>query len=158
MWCPFQNDIPPNNEGCVAYTADRTENTLTGSVANQFYWKNKGNIFQLEVEEIRDCEKPNLNDDHGCKYIHTIYNKVLSQFIHLDGAIRKFDLDAIINRQSVLLTKAAKNPNIPNYSEKMVIFLFSCGSELYLLFIHTTSLSLSILSYNNIHCFTIFLI
>jgi len=132
---PFQNDIPANKEGCVEYTADSKENILTGSVATQFYWKNKGNIFQLEVEEIRDCEKPNLNDDYGCKYIHTIYDKGLSQFIHLDGAIRKYDLDAIINRQSVPLDKSGKESeytklfradgNIPFQLWKRIISSFS---------------------------------
>lgn len=106
---PFQNDIPTNKEGCVEYTADRTENILTGSVATQFCWKNRDRIFQLEVEEIRDCEKPNLDDSYGCKYIHTIYDKDLSRFTHLDGAIRKYDLDAIIKRQSVPLDKSGKD-------------------------------------------------
>jgi len=106
---PFQNDIPNNKEGCVEYTADSTENVLTGSVATQFCWKNKDSIFQLEVEEIRDCEKPNLDDDYGCKYIHTIYDRYLSRFTHLDGAIRKYDFDAIIKRQSVPLDKSGKD-------------------------------------------------
>ena len=107
---PFNNEIPSNKDGCANYQLSLAEKIATGSVVTQFYWKHKdSNQFQLEIEEIRDSQRPNCGELYGCKYIHTLFDSNCNEFIHLDGAIREYNLDEIVKREYVALNKCPKS-------------------------------------------------
>lgn len=108
---PFNNDIPSNKEGCVEYTAVQTERILTDSVATQFYWHNKDEYIQFELEEIRDPDRPNTEQRYDCRYIHSLFKKDTHHFSHLDGAIRQYDIDSIHKRRYTPLDKSGKKSN-----------------------------------------------
>lgn len=95
----FTNDIPANKTGQTAYVLDDGARLATHSYETDFYWENKkGNSFQLEVEELQDLKYIYPSEDILCKYVHTLYDKENSEFVHIDGAIRKYNPDSYERR------------------------------------------------------------
>ena len=95
----FTNDIPANKTGQTAYVLNDGERLATHSYETDFYWENKkGNSFQLEVEELQVMDSDYASDDILCKYVHTLYDKESSMFVHIDGAIRKYNADTYKKR------------------------------------------------------------
>ena len=87
----FTDDIPANKEGQTSYLLDERDRLFTNSFRTDFYWENKkDNSFQLEIEELQDMDYANSSKNIICKYIHTQYNKEISEFNHIDGAIREY--------------------------------------------------------------------
>lgn len=95
----FTNDIPANKTGQTAYFLSDGARLATHSYETDFYWENKkGNSFQLEVEELQAIDRDYPSEDILCKYVHTLYDKESSEFVHIDGAIRKYNADSYQER------------------------------------------------------------
>lgn len=95
----FTNDIPANKTGQTAYFLSDGARLATHSYETDFYWENKkGNSFQLEVEELQAIDRDYPSEDILCKYVHTLYDKESSEFVHIDGAIRKYNTDSYQER------------------------------------------------------------
>lgn len=95
----FTNDIPANKTGQTAYVLNDKDRLATHSYETDFYWKDpKDNSFQLEVEELQVMDCANTSEDILCKYVHTQYDKVNSMFVHIDGAIRRYNVDSYLKR------------------------------------------------------------
>lgn len=95
----FTNDIPANKTGQTAYVLNDKDRLATNSYETDFYWENKkGNSFQLEVEELQAIDRDYPSEDILCKYVHTLYDKESSEFVHIDGAIRKYNADSYQER------------------------------------------------------------
>ena len=87
----FTNDIPANKTGQTAYTLNSVDKLFTHSYETDFYWENKkDNSFKLEIEELQDTRYMAASEGVFCKYIHSQYNTEISEFDHIDGAIREY--------------------------------------------------------------------
>ena len=95
----FTNDIPSNKSGQTAYVLNDADKFATHSYETDFYWENKkDNSFHLEVEELQVTDRANTSEDVLCKYVHTHYDRENSTFVHIDGAIRKYNADSYLKR------------------------------------------------------------
>lgn len=110
-WGPkFNNDISSIPNEVTRYESREDQKYFSGVSRTEFWWKTDKKEKNLEIEEIR--EQPSLGIDkssYGCRYIHSIYDSNLTEFIHFDGAIRLYSDKQIIQRCGVNINKADKN-------------------------------------------------
>jgi len=86
----FNADIPKNKHEVTKYASTQIEANVNKTLYTEYYWTAKKNAcFQLEVEELTNTDKPNINDTFGCKYVHSLYDN--GTFNHIDGSIRIYD-------------------------------------------------------------------
>lgn len=110
-WGPkFDNDISSIPNGVTRHESNEEQKFFSSVLGTEFWWKTDENEKTLEIEEIR--EQPSLGidkDSYGCRYIHSIYDKNKTEFIHFDGAIRLYLEEQILQRWDVNINAAGKN-------------------------------------------------
>lgn len=103
IWGPHFNDnlelIP---EGVTCFENEHYDNLYTNIVSTQFYWHKQDGKRSFECEEL--CDRENIfNEDGntmhwGCRYVHSMIDPGTGLPIHLDGAIRIYDDEQIVER------------------------------------------------------------
>lgn len=113
MWGPkFDKDLTRIPDGVTRHENSEVERIYTGIDFAEFGWYEQGGHKTLECEEISD-EQENIETDgkklFGCRYIHSFLNSDTGLPTHLDGAVRAYTADQILERIDTHLDHAGRN-------------------------------------------------
>ena len=110
-WGPkFDNDLTSIPLGVTHHEADEIEKMMYGISATQFRWGTGTAQHIFEAEELRDLpsalESP---DRYGCRYVHSIVDQATGAVEHLDGAVRIYSEEKMLQRLECNLDKAPRD-------------------------------------------------
>jgi hypothetical protein len=109
-WGPkFSNDLSSIENGVTVHKTEEKEKSCHGIEKTEFWWTSRAGLKTLEIEEQNDSPSPAINDKYGCRYIHSIVNESNNEIIHLDGAVRIYDIEKMVDRLDVDISNAGKN-------------------------------------------------
>lgn len=98
----FNEDLKSIPEGVTCYENEHYDNVFSNIVGTQFYWHKQDDTRTFECEEL--CDRENISFDNGktkfwgCRYVHSMLNPNTGLPTHLDGAIRIYDEENILER------------------------------------------------------------
>lgn len=98
----FNEDLKSIPEGVTCYENEHYHNMFSNIVGTQFYWHKQDDTRTFECEEL--CDRENISFDNGktmlwgCRYVHSMLNPNTGLPTHLDGAIRIYDEENILER------------------------------------------------------------
>ena len=103
IWGPhFNNDLTCIPEGVTCHENEHYDNLFSNLLSTQFYWHIQDGKRTFECEEL--CDKENISFDDGetmlwgCRYVHSMINPSTGLPTHLDGAIRIYNDEQILER------------------------------------------------------------
>jgi len=111
----FNDDLCMIPEGVTCHENEHYDNVFSNILATQFYWHIQDGKRTFECEELCDRENVCVDDGEkmlwGCRYVHSMLEPNDGIPIHLDGAIRIYDDEQIIERidASTDISKFGKN-------------------------------------------------
>ena len=110
-WGPkFDDDLTSIPLGVAHHEANEIERMAFGISATQFRWGVSTTQHIFEAEELRDLpsalESP---DKYGCRYVHSIVDKATEAVEHLDGAVRVYSEEKMLQRLGCNLDKAPRD-------------------------------------------------
>lgn len=112
----FSSDLSKIEIGCSVYGADDTQKFYHGILRTEFLWSEKKDEFSFECEEVLDTPSNGRGeDDYGCRYVHSILAPGKSVPNHLDGAIRLYDTELMLERIN-------PNTDISKFGKKAAYF------------------------------------
>lgn len=111
----FNDDLKSIPEGVTCHDNERYDNAFSDVFSTQFYWHLQDGKRTFECEEL--CSKENISEDGGhkklwgCRYVHSMINPNTGLPTHLDGAIRIYDDEQIVERIDTKtdISKCGKN-------------------------------------------------
>lgn len=110
-WGPkFNDDLTKIEEGVARFKNEAYDNVFTNIDFTEFGWYEQGGNKTLECEEVEDRE--NIFEDvnyYGCRYVHSFLNNETGLPTHLDGAIRAYTDEQIIERLDSSIDKCSRN-------------------------------------------------
>lgn len=89
-------------EGVTCHENEHYDNVFSNLLSTQFYWHIQDGKRTFECEEL--CDKENVSFDDGqtmlwgCRYVHSMINLSTGLPTHLDGAIRLYNDEQILER------------------------------------------------------------
>lgn len=98
----FSEDLKLIPEGVTCYENEHYDNFFSNIVGTQFYWHKQDETRTFECEEL--CDRENVSFDGGntmlwgCRYVHSMLNPSTGLPTHLDGAIRLYNEENILER------------------------------------------------------------
>lgn len=109
----FDDKIENIELGVTCFNNDNYNELMSEVRRTEMGWYIQDEIKTFECEEIIDI--PNIKDEqhlyYGCRYVHSMVDKETYSPIHLDGAIRAYDDERMIERLDVRMNKAKRNTN-----------------------------------------------
>lgn len=110
-WGPkFDDDLASIPNGVSRYQADERTVAYYGISATEFWWHEQNEQKTLECEELLNRPSCGIgNERYGCRYVHSIIEKGTNSSFHLDGAVRIYDTDAMLERLEEPINKAGRN-------------------------------------------------
>lgn len=113
----FNDDLSMIPEGVTCYDNEQYDNVFSDLLSTQFYWHVQDGKRTFECEEL--CDRENVSIDEGkrmlwgCRYVHSMLEPESGLPIHLDGAIRIYDEEQILERIDTKtdISKCGKNSN-----------------------------------------------
>jgi hypothetical protein len=109
-WGPkFTEDLEDIPLGITRHEATETDRRFHGISRTEFWWHARdGKTF--ECEEIRDLPNPvERESTYGCRYVHSRLNRESGVPVHLDGAIRMYGEEAMVNRLDLDMYRAGRH-------------------------------------------------
>lgn len=111
----FNEDLKSIPDGVTCHENEHYDNLFSNIVGTQFYWHKQDGTRTFECEEL--CDKENVSFDGrdtmlwGCRYVHSMLNPGSGLPTHLDGAIRLYDEEQILERldKKTDISKCGKN-------------------------------------------------
>lgn len=98
----FNDDLTCIPEGVTCHENEHYDNVFSNLLSTQFYWHIQDGKRTFECEEL--CDRENVSFDGGqtmlwgCRYVHSMINPSTGLPSHLDGAIRIYNDDQILER------------------------------------------------------------
>ncbi|MDN3436486.1 hypothetical protein QMA04_00205 [Planococcus sp. APC 3900] len=106
----FKDDLGNISDGVTVYSANDNQKLFSGISRTEFGWYKQDNKKTLECEEIADEPSYGLNNEsYGCRYIHSMLNEETQLPYHLDGAIRLYSEERMIERLDIDIKKASRD-------------------------------------------------
>ncbi|WP_415717830.1 hypothetical protein [Maridesulfovibrio sp.] len=104
-WGPkFSNDVSNLKEGVCCHSASDEIKKFHKIHKQDFFWYKNNNEYTFETEEISLYKLHHTNFEYGCRYIHSIIDINKNMPIHLDGAIRGYSIDEMLERENTDIT------------------------------------------------------
>lgn len=111
----FNDDLDCIPEGVTCHENEHYDNVFSNLLSTQFYWHIQDGKRTFECEEL--CDKENVSFDDGqtmlwgCRYVHSMINPSTGLPTHLDGAIRLYNDEQILQRidSKTDISKCGKN-------------------------------------------------
>ena len=105
-WGPkFNNDLNSIPLGVTVHENEHYSELLSEILKTEFGWYTQDNKHTFECEEITDI--PNLRDGesnmYACRFVHSMIDKDSSIPVHLDGAIRAYSDEKMIERLGITI-------------------------------------------------------
>lgn len=101
-WGPkFTSDLADIPAGVTRHEASEPDRLFNAVSATEFWWYEQDGRKTFECEEIRHLDIPSLGhsaNHYGCRFVHSILDKDSGLPIHLDGAVRLYTEDLMLER------------------------------------------------------------
>ena len=98
----FDDDLACIPEGVTCHENEHYDNVFSNLLGTQFYWHMQDGKRTFECEELCDRENVSFDDGQtmlwGCRYVHSMINPSTGLPTHLDGAIRIYNDEQILER------------------------------------------------------------
>ncbi len=98
----FNDDLSCIPEGVTCHDNEHYDNIFSNLLSTQFYWHIQDGKRTFECEELCDRENVSFDDGQtmlwGCRYVHSMINPDTGLPTHLDGAIRIYNDEQILER------------------------------------------------------------
>jgi len=110
-WGPkFDDDLISIPSGVTHHEAEETERIFHGISATQFRWEKIDNHHVFEAEELRDVPTASqTGEKYGCRYVHSLVAEKTGRIEHLDGSIRMYSEEAMLERLSTDIAHAGRH-------------------------------------------------
>ena len=110
-WGPkFSNDLLAIPSGITVHEADDLQRFFSGVSRTEFWWHQQNGLRTLECEEVRDIPTLGIGADRfGCRYVHSIVSPDTQQPMHLDGAVRIYTEEAMLDRLDKNMYEAGRH-------------------------------------------------
>lgn len=113
VWGPsFTDDLTKIKPGVTVHQANTDmEVFFSGILRTEFWWKSKPSYKEFEVEEIVDHDHPHYRGEKqfGCRYSHSMIDSNTGVANHLDGSVRMYSEEKMIERLDANINKAGKH-------------------------------------------------
>lgn len=111
-WGPkFNEDLSSIPYGVTKHNNEHYDNVFTNLCFTEFGWYLQDERQTFECEEVVD--QPNILDNkieyYGCRFVHSMLNPKTNLPNHLDGAIRAYTDEKIINRLNISIDKSERD-------------------------------------------------
>lgn len=111
-WGPkFNEDLSSIPVGVTKYNNESYDNVFSNLCFTEFGWYMQDERQTFECEEVVD--KSNIPDSngeyYGCRFVHSMLNPITKLPNHLDGAIRAYTDEQIINRLEISIDKSERD-------------------------------------------------
>ncbi|THE13983.1 hypothetical protein E1I69_05635 [Bacillus timonensis] len=110
-WGPqFSDNLADIPIGVTTHKSSEKEILFNDVQNTEFWWYEQDNKKTFECEEV--IVKPSLGiseSNYGCRFVHSMIDESTSNPFHLDGAIRIYDEEGILNRWDVDIKGSGKN-------------------------------------------------
>jgi hypothetical protein len=111
-WGPKFKASLPENQGVTRHEGNTDLKFFHGIRCTEFWWHNQDETKSFEAEEVREAPSLGLSDDHyACRYVHSMLDRTKHVPIHLDGAVRIYDTNMLVERLDQSIATAGKNTN-----------------------------------------------
>ena len=108
-WGPgFTDDLAVIPPGLTQHGSTTREKLFSQIDHTDFFWYSRSGEHTLEVEEVRDSPSPAAGGLYGCRYVHSIVDEGTGEVLHLDGAVRMYDDEGMVERLDVDLKRASR--------------------------------------------------
>lgn len=109
-WGPkFTDVLPEIQNGVSCHLADKHLQLYHGISKAEFWWHSRDEKT-FEAEEVRDIPSYGLSDDqYACRYVHSILDDSSGLPTHLDGAVRIYDTEHLLDRIDKTIATAGRN-------------------------------------------------
>jgi hypothetical protein len=99
-WGPkFTNDLEKIPAGITRHEANDTDRRFHGISHTEFRWYTQAGAKTFECEELQDRPSAGAGVDlFGCRFVHSRVDPGQALPIHLDGAIRMYDEEQMVQR------------------------------------------------------------
>jgi hypothetical protein len=110
-WGPkFDDDLRSIPLGVTHHESTETDRIMSGISSTQFRWGMIDNYHVFEAEELRDVPTASSKDErYGCRYAHSMVCEDTGQIEHLDGSIRMYSVDAMLERLNADIAHAGRH-------------------------------------------------
>lgn len=125
-WGPkFDDKLDEIQLGVTKHAASKQQIIFHGISGTEFWWHRQNDILTLECEEIRDIPSLGVGkDSFGWRYVHSMLDPSDSMPNHIDGAIRLYNEESILNRLEIDISRAGR------YSEYTKLWRIDGKAEL----------------------------
>ncbi len=110
-WGPkFSDNLSDIPLGVSHHEANETDRVFHGISGSQFWWQSRDGKHIFEAEELRNIPA-SIGEDarYGCRYVHSIVDEESSRIDHLDGAIRAYPEEKMIERLELPISQAGRH-------------------------------------------------
>ena len=101
-WGPhFSDKLEDIRIGVTRHQAGDSARFFHAISAAEFWWYEQDELKTFECEELRDLDVPSMgksNSEFGCRFVHSILDRTTHLPYHLDGAVRLYDEDLMLER------------------------------------------------------------
>lgn len=101
-WGPHFSDVLNETQiGVTRHESSESDRFFNAVSATEFWWYVQDERRTFECEEIRSLDVPSMGKstkEFGCRFVHSILDSGTSNSIHLDGAVRLYDEDLMLER------------------------------------------------------------
>jgi hypothetical protein len=105
----FTDDLTAIPAGVTRHEATDTLRHYHSIRCTEFWWHNQSGIQNLECEEVLENPAPGVSHEaYGCRYVHSMVDAGTQRPTHLDGAVRMYDGQGIMDRWDLDIDKAGK--------------------------------------------------
>ena len=100
-WGPhFSDSLTEIPHGVTIHKNEKHDSMFSNIVSTQFFWYEQDGKSTFECEEIIDKDNETINGRpyYGCRYVHSMVDMDTKKPCHLDGAVRLYDEEQILER------------------------------------------------------------
>ncbi len=111
-WGPkFDDDLTEITFGLTVHNNERFNELMSPVKKTEFRWYEQGGRHTFECEEIygRLNLRNEGNNYYGCRFVHSMVDYEKKRPVHLDGAIRAYTQDKMVNRENTTLDKTGRD-------------------------------------------------
>jgi hypothetical protein len=111
-WGPkFNDDLSTIPNGVTRHNNEHYDNIFTNLCFTEFGWYVQDGLQTFECEEVNDRPNIILNNKeyYGCRFVHSMLNPKTNLPNHLDGAVRAYTDEKMLNRMDINIDKAERD-------------------------------------------------
>lgn len=101
-WGPkFSDQLADIPHGVTRHRNSEADLLFQCIQSTEFWWYGQGGNKTFECEELRDLDSPSLGvseTNFGCRFVHSFLSNETGLPVHLDGAIRLYNVDLYLER------------------------------------------------------------